>query len=166
MTTMHLYLCIVCTNDYYACISVVLTVQSSEQEAMQWSSKGFHLTSNTLALWPHTLGCWGSTLPVWREPRGGKGEEESQGRKRGDTNNGLKRDRERTTWCIMHSLGLSSNNLTYTRPNQTSKNHLTAGRGSGVTRKLRKQEVRSPSNLGEAIPKMMDIQTRCMSLCP
>lgn len=40
------------------------TVASSEQEAMQKSLKGFHLTSNTLPLWPDTLGWWGSTLPV------------------------------------------------------------------------------------------------------
>lgn len=40
-----------------------LTEESSEQEAMMFSWKGFHLISSTLPWWPQTFGWWGSIRP-------------------------------------------------------------------------------------------------------
>lgn len=43
----------------------LLTEVSSEQDAMMFSKKGFHLISSTLPWWPHTFGQWESSRPDW-----------------------------------------------------------------------------------------------------
>lgn len=55
-----------CSSNGFVCKFAVisLTEESSEQEAMMFSWKGFHLISNTLPWWPQTFGWWGSIRPV------------------------------------------------------------------------------------------------------
>ncbi len=43
-----------------------LTVASSEQDAITWSLKGFHLMSSTGPACPHTRAAFMSTRPVWK----------------------------------------------------------------------------------------------------
>ena len=44
---------------------MILTVQSSEHDAIMLSSNGLHFISRTLLEWPYIRGALNSTLPVW-----------------------------------------------------------------------------------------------------